>query len=83
MWMEVILKKNIGKIVKISKFFILEGQKKGKNRFRILELIRRFGINYNDFNSIRSCHLLFKDSLEDWRTEQYDKYQLFASGIKI
>ena len=79
----MILKKNIGKIVKISKFFILEGQKKGKNRFRILELIRRFGINYNDFNSIRSCHLLFKDSLEDWRTEQYDKYQLFASGIKI
>ena len=79
----MILRKNIGKIVKISKFFILEGQKKFKKRFRIFELIRRFGIKFNDFNSIRFCHLLFKDSLEDWRTEQYDKYQLFASGIKI
>ena len=25
----------------------------------------------------------YNDSLEDWRTRQYDKYQLLASGIRI
>ena len=42
-----------------------------------------FDIKFNDLDSIRSSHLVFNDSLEDWRTEQYDKYQLLASGIKI
>jgi hypothetical protein len=79
----LILKKSIGKIVKVSKFFILEGEGKNKTSFRLSELIKRFDIKFNDLDSIRSSHLVFNDSLEDWRTEQYDKYQLLASGIKI
>ena len=79
----LILKKSVGKLVKISKVFILEGEGKNRISLRLLELIKRFDIKFNDSDSVRSCHLLFKDSLEDWRTEQYDKYQMLASGIKV
>jgi len=79
----LILRKNLGKIVKIAKFFILEGQSKNRNKSKLFEFIKRFGLKFKSVNSIRCCHRLFKDSLEDWRTKQYDKYQMLASGIKI
>jgi hypothetical protein len=53
------------------------------SRKKLFEFIKRFGLKFKSVNSIRCCHKLFKDSLEDWRTIQYDKYQMLASGIKI
>ena len=79
----LILRKNLGKVVKIAKFFILEAHSKNRNKSKLLEFIKRFGLKFKSVNSIRYCHRLFKDSLEDWRTIQYDKYQMLASGIKI
>ena len=81
----LILRKNLGKVVNISKSLILEEQlkNKNKNKSQSLELIKRFELKFKNGKSIRYCHKLFKESLEDWRTKQYDKYQMLASGIKI
>jgi len=79
----LILRKNIGKIIKISKFFIFEGRLNNKTRRRLFDLVERLKLTLNDFQCVKFCHKLFKDSLEDWRTNQYDKYQNLANGIKI
>lgn len=79
----LILRKNLGKVVKISKSLILEDQMKNKNKSQLLDFIKRFELKFKNVKSIRYCHKLFKESLEDWRTKQYDKYQMLASGIKL
>lgn len=79
----LILRKNTCKILKISKFFIFEGRLNNKTRRRLFDLVERLKLTLNDFQCVKFCHKLFKDSLEDWRTKQYDKYQNLANGIKI
>jgi len=79
----MILRKNAGTIIKISKFFILEGFLGFRTKQKLLDFIKRFELKSKNLDIIRFCNNLFKDSLEDWRTKQYDKYQMIASGIKL
>ena len=67
----------------ISKSLVWDEKLNNKIYYKLFELIQRFEIKSKNLNVIRFCHKLFKDSLEDWRTRQYDKYQLVANGIKM
>jgi len=79
----LIIRKSIGRILKISNQLILEIQSITKARSKLLKLIKRFSMKINNSQCIKFCNSLFKDSLEDWRTKQYDKYQNLASGINF
>ena len=79
----LIIRKSIGRILKISNQLILEIQSITKARSKLLKLIKRFNMKINNSQCIKFCNSLFKDSLEDWRTKQYDKYQNLASGINF
>jgi len=79
----LVLRKNVGKILTIAKSLVWDEKLNHRINYKLFELIQRFEIKSKNLNVIRFCHKLFKDSLEDWRTKQYDKYQLVASGIKM
>ena len=79
----LILRKSIGRILKISNQLILEIQSFTKARSKLFKLIKRFNMKINNSQCIKFCNSLFKDSLDDWRTKQYDKYQNLASGINF
>ena len=79
----LVLRKNVGKILTIAKSLVWDEKLNNRINYKLFELIQRFEIKSKNLNVIRFCHKLFKDSLEDWRTKQYDKYQLVANGIKM
>ena len=79
----LIIRKNLGKIIKISKSFIFDGIGYIRIKSRLSDFIKRFNVKTKISNTLWYCDKLYKDSLEDWRTKQYDKYQMLASGIRI
>jgi len=78
----LVSRKNIGKFIKILRY--LTGKKSIKDRilYKIFEFQKRFFIQTKDEEIIKFSLDLFKESIETWKTKQYDNYQKFASGIK-
>lgn len=78
----LVTRKNIGKFIKILRYLFEERGIKNKNLNSIFKFQKRFFIKAKDEEIIKYSLDLFKESIENWKTKQYDNYQKFASGIK-
>jgi len=76
------IRKNFGKFLALGRILIEEKKDEKKNMYRLRKLQKRFKLSKSDSFFIKYCNELFKESLENWKTLQYDKYQHLASGIK-
>jgi phosphatidylinositol 4-kinase len=73
---------NFGKILSLCRVISQEGKKKNLTSFNLRKLQERFHLDKCHKECLKLCSNLFADSINDWRTIQYDKYQLYSSGIK-
>ena len=79
----LIIRKNLGKLDKISRSFIFQNFLDYRTKSRLSDFVKRFSMRTKVSDTLWFGNKVYNDSLEDWRTRQYDKYQLLASGIRI
>jgi hypothetical protein len=77
----ITLKKNYSKLIIILKSFSFRYDFKYNITYSIKNFVKRFDLNRNEKEIMKYCLKLIEDSIENWKTIQYDKYQLHASGI--
>nr|UXY87592.1 SNF1-related kinase [Cryptomonas curvata] len=77
----ITLKRNYPKLIVILRSFSFRNDFKYNINYRIKNFAKRFNLDNNDKELMKYCLRLIEDSIENWKTIQYDKYQLHASGI--
>nr|UXY88090.1 SNF1-related kinase [Cryptomonas curvata] len=77
----IALKKNYPKIITILKSFSFRNDFKYNILYKVKNFEKRFNLHKNEKELIKYCLWLIEESVENWKTVQYDKYQLHASGI--
>ena len=77
----MILKKNFSKLTVILKSFSFKNDFKYNRLYRTKNFEKRLNLIKNEKDLIKYCLNLIEESVENWKTIQYDKYQLHASGI--
>jgi len=78
----LVLRKNFGKINKLLRIFTEDKNLSPKIMNNLLSFQRRFLLKASDREIIKYSLDLFKESMECWKTRQYDIYQQYASGIR-
>jgi hypothetical protein len=73
------IRKNFGKILKIARNFL---KNKSQKKNKISNIQKRLKIQIKDFLLIKNILYVIEKSTENWKTVQYDRYQLYASGIQ-
>jgi hypothetical protein len=73
------IRKNFGKILKIARKFL---RNKSRKKYKILDFQKRLMIHKKDSLLIEDILEIIENSVENWKTIQYDQYQFHASGIQ-
>jgi len=76
------IRKNLGKLMTLARVLIKEKKEDSRNKYKLQKFQKRFKLSSRDSHIIKYSISLFKESLENWKTLQYDKYQQIASGIE-
>jgi phosphatidylinositol kinase/protein kinase (PI-3 family) len=75
------LKRNFPKLIILLKSFSFRSESKPNVINTIKNFEKRFNLHLNDKKLMKHSLILIRESIENWRTLQYDKYQLHTSGI--
>nr|UXY87105.1 SNF1-related kinase [Cryptomonas sp.] len=77
----ILLKKNFAKIIMIMRSFCDQNKCINDIVYKMKNFEKRFKMHTNDKITIRYALHQIQESIGNWKTLQYDKYQLYASGI--
>lgn len=75
------IRKNFAKILRITRKFLTKMIENNLNKNKLVQFQKRISIFHRDTKLIRVALSLIEESAENWKTHQYDRYQLHASGI--
>jgi len=76
------VRKNFSKIFRISRKFLIHKVGNNPKKNKLVQFQKRLNISIKDNVLIKYILFLIEESVENWKTIQYDRYQLYASGIK-
>ncbi|ABW98269.1 pi4K (nucleomorph) [Hemiselmis andersenii] len=76
------VRKNFSKIFRISRKFLIHKVGYYSKKNKLVQFQKRINIAIKDNVLIKYILFLIEESVGNWKTIQYDRYQLYASGIK-